>query len=158
MNIYHILLWLLINTLSAGFYRVNYNRDNWYQLVRALISDPASIHEMNRAQLLDDSFSLARAGLLNYHIPLYLASYLVQESCYFPWAAVIPHVKFIMRRLKGHSAFDDFKVGVLAWVRFQKVILEELSLERGACFLRKRKMVSRVVVRRVYIRRDRKTS
>lgn len=76
----------------------------------SLRSEPAVIHEMSRGQLLDDSFSLARAGHLSYSVPLGLASYLTREACYFPWAAFIPHVNFLLMTLNGHPVYDVFTV------------------------------------------------
>lgn len=39
----------------------------------------------DRANLLDDSFSVADANLLNFTIPLELSKYLNQETEYVPW-------------------------------------------------------------------------
>lgn len=83
---------------------------NWKHLINSLHTQPSTIHDVSRSQLLDDSFSLARSGHLSYSVPLGLASYLTREACYFPWAAFIPHVNFILMRLNGHSAFDVFRV------------------------------------------------
>lgn len=48
----------------SGYYRVNYDIENWQILARVLSEDHQAIHVLNRAQLLDDSFNLARTGKL----------------------------------------------------------------------------------------------
>lgn len=100
----------------SGFFRVNYDSENWNRLMSSLRSEPAAVHEMSRGQLLDDSFSLARAGHLSYSVPLGLASYLTREACYFPWAAFIPHVNFLLMRLHGYPVYDVFTVSNTAQV------------------------------------------
>ncbi|KAG8315228.1 hypothetical protein J6590_075634 [Homalodisca vitripennis] len=101
--------WLIFNVRHIGFYRVNYDHENWQKLIDALHSDPAGIHELNRVQLLDDSLSLARAGRLSYTVPLRLMEYMAREGCYLPWAAVLPSINFLLSRLNGLPTYDDFR-------------------------------------------------
>lgn len=54
--------WLVVNLQQAGFYRVNYDDNNWKLITQQLVTDHSVIHVINRAQILDDSFNLARAG------------------------------------------------------------------------------------------------
>jgi aminopeptidase N len=61
---------IIVNVLQKGFYRVNYDLDNWNKISEALLTDPESIHRTNRAQILNDALSLARAGLLDYEAAL----------------------------------------------------------------------------------------
>ena len=55
--------WLILNIQEMGYYRVNYDQNNWLALINQLKSDLNIIHTANRAQLLDDSFNIARAGM-----------------------------------------------------------------------------------------------
>lgn len=58
--------WVLFNLQQTGYYRVNYDKRNWKMLVTHL-QDPRKFKQFDvvtRAQLIDDSFFLARAGLL----------------------------------------------------------------------------------------------
>ena len=59
---------LVINVQQTGYYRVNYDKTNWKLISKAMESNPDSIHKVNRGQALNDAFSLARAGLLNYEV------------------------------------------------------------------------------------------
>jgi aminopeptidase N len=47
---------------SLGYYRVNYNIENWLSLGAALIANHSGIPRVNTAQILEDSFNLARAN------------------------------------------------------------------------------------------------
>jgi aminopeptidase N len=73
----------------AGFYRVNYDVDNWMALIKQLREAPAEIHVLNRAQLIDDAFNLAGAGQLDYSVPLRLAEYLQNENNTLPWRSAM---------------------------------------------------------------------
>ncbi|KAJ4438254.1 hypothetical protein ANN_14193, partial [Periplaneta americana] len=44
-----------------------------------------ALHSTDRAHLLDDAFSLAEAGLLNYETAMEMTRYLKNESDYVPW-------------------------------------------------------------------------
>lgn len=46
-----------------------------------------------RVRLIDDSFALARAGLLSYSIPLNLITYLKNEKEYLPWSGAIAKIR-----------------------------------------------------------------
>ena len=47
---------------QTGYYRVNYDKENWAALSKQLDDDHEAIDSTNRAQILDDSLNLARAG------------------------------------------------------------------------------------------------
>ena len=49
---------------SLGYYRVNYDTQNWAALATALNQSHEVIHLLNRAQIIDDAFNLARNGRL----------------------------------------------------------------------------------------------
>ncbi|XP_028970128.2 aminopeptidase Ey isoform X2 [Esox lucius] len=57
--------WLLVNLKMSGYYRVNYNLENWERLLNQLNTDHLVIPVINRAQILDDAFNLARAKIVN---------------------------------------------------------------------------------------------
>lgn len=52
--------WYKLNARQTGFYRVNYDEGNWVELIKALKEDPEVMSAEDRANLLDDAFSLAR--------------------------------------------------------------------------------------------------
>jgi len=85
----------------TGFYRVNYDEENWRKLASYLISinNFAKIHVNNRAQLINDALSLARAKYVSYPTALDITNYLAYETEYLPWAAAFSSLEYINDRL-----------------------------------------------------------
>ncbi|TTJ07847.1 Aminopeptidase N [Bagarius yarrelli] len=52
--------WLVVNLDVVGYYRVNYDMGNWRKLLEKLQTSHQSIRVINRAQIIDDAFNLAR--------------------------------------------------------------------------------------------------
>ncbi|XDV28923.1 hypothetical protein PO909_032116 [Leuciscus waleckii] len=77
--------WVLANINCTGFYRVNYDEENWNKLLMQLEKNRHMIPLINRGQLIDDAFNLARAHRLNVTIALSLTKFLVNETEYIPW-------------------------------------------------------------------------
>lgn len=96
-----------------GFYRVNYDTDNWSSLIRQLKEAPDEIHVLNRAQLIDDSFFLARADQLHYSFPLRISSYLKIEDDVLPWYSVINGYSYLIERMRRNDTeYSDLRVGI----------------------------------------------
>ncbi|XP_028812988.1 aminopeptidase N-like isoform X1 [Denticeps clupeoides] len=77
--------WVLANLNVSGYYRVNYDLENWERLFTQLDQNHEAIPVLNRAQLIDDAFNLARAAMLNITFTLRSTKYLVREKEYIPW-------------------------------------------------------------------------
>ncbi|KAJ8889375.1 hypothetical protein PR048_008874 [Dryococelus australis] len=108
--------WVLFNIQQTGFYRVNYDDRNWALLADYLDSEYYDeIHVLNRAQLLDDAFALARAGTINYTTALKLTKYLTYETEYVPWYSALTALNYVNRRLMGLGEYEHhvFKSYVL---------------------------------------------
>lgn len=88
--------WIVVNIQESSYYRVNYDDNLWNLLIQQLNGrEYEKIHLLNRAQLVDDSLNLARAGRIEYSVPFGILQYLSQESDYIPWAAVsLPAKRF----------------------------------------------------------------
>ncbi|XP_023276825.1 thyrotropin-releasing hormone-degrading ectoenzyme [Seriola lalandi dorsalis] len=54
--------WLLGNINQTGYFRVNYDLQNWKLLIQQLHTNPQIISVGNRAGLIDDAFNLASCG------------------------------------------------------------------------------------------------
>ena len=94
-----------------GYYRVNYDENNWALLISYLKNDNyTKIPPVNRAQLLDDSLNLARAGVLPYGTALDLAEYLEKEVDYIPWFSALTAFTFLDLRLTDTATERLFKV------------------------------------------------
>uniref|UniRef100_A0A3P8YL37 Aminopeptidase n=1 Tax=Esox lucius TaxID=8010 RepID=A0A3P8YL37_ESOLU len=86
--------WLLVNLKMSGYYRVNYNLENWERLLNQLNTDHLVIPVINRAQILDDAFNLARAKIVNTTLALRTTRYLYQERDYIPWESAIRNLNY----------------------------------------------------------------
>ncbi|CAH1780259.1 unnamed protein product [Owenia fusiformis] len=105
--------WMLFNVDQKGFYRVNYDAVLWGKLVMALKSNNSQISVQNRAQLVDDSFNLAKAGQLDYVIALRTTEYLKNEREYIPWAAALTGLTEVETMLRYTEAYTEFREYVL---------------------------------------------
>uniref|UniRef100_A0A8C4DRB5 Aminopeptidase n=1 Tax=Dicentrarchus labrax TaxID=13489 RepID=A0A8C4DRB5_DICLA len=79
-------LWVLANINVTGYYRVNYDLGNWDSLL--------VIPVINRAQLVDDAFNLARAQLVPTTLALRTTSYLSAETEYMPWQSALDNLNY----------------------------------------------------------------
>lgn len=95
-----------------GYYRVNYDQHNWNLIVQQLLDDPREISVINRAQLIDDAFNLARAGFLDYSVTFNLTRYLQNEIEYIPWKSAAIGLKFLDSMLCRTKIYGSFQVGL----------------------------------------------
>ncbi|XP_059338091.1 aminopeptidase N [Ammospiza nelsoni] len=86
--------WLLLNLNVTGYFRVNYNQENWNQLVQQLDTNHSVFPVINRAQIIDDAFNLARAKYVNVILALNTTRFLSQETEYMPWQAALTNLKY----------------------------------------------------------------
>ncbi|CAG0922228.1 unnamed protein product [Notodromas monacha] len=91
--------WIVVNVGHTGFYRVNYDDLNWKLLAEQLKENAEVIDPVNRAQILDDAFMLARAGYLEYDLAVDLMDYLPAETSYMPWSAALKSANFFIDML-----------------------------------------------------------
>ncbi|XP_075230592.1 aminopeptidase N-like [Lycorma delicatula] len=90
--------WVIFNLQQKGFYRVNYDEQNWNAIINQLHKDHLKIGTLNRAQLLNDAFSLSRAGLVTYNTLFTLTSYLQNEIDYAPWVAAVDGFTYLLNQ------------------------------------------------------------
>ncbi|XP_059490156.1 uncharacterized protein LOC132205229 [Neocloeon triangulifer] len=93
--------WIVANLQQTGFYRVNYDEQNWHLLALALNTSDGfgTFNVFNRAQLMDDALALARAKYVSYPKALDITNYLVYETEYLPWATSFKSLEYIYDRL-----------------------------------------------------------
>ncbi|EFN87059.1 aminopeptidase N [Harpegnathos saltator] len=102
--------WIILNNLQTGYYRVNYDDTNWENLAKHLNSDKyEEISPVTRAQLIDDSLNLARAGYLSYPVALQITEYLHRETDYIPWYAAARNLNYMDRMLQSMPNYDIFQ-------------------------------------------------
>ncbi len=90
---------------------MNYDAENWALIRAQLEGDHTKIDPLNRAQILDDAFNLARAGLLDYESVFGLTSYLAKERSYIVWSAAERGFAYIQKMLSRTDAYGAYKVG-----------------------------------------------
>nr|XP_046235241.1 thyrotropin-releasing hormone-degrading ectoenzyme-like isoform X1 [Scatophagus argus] len=103
--------WLLGNINQTGYYRVNYDLQNWKLLIQQLHTNHQIISVGNRAGLIDDAFNLARAGYLPQGVPLQLIGYLPEETSFLPWhsaSRALYQLDKLLDRTDEYSLFSDF--------------------------------------------------
>ena len=85
--------WILANQQLGGYFRVNYDTDNWKLLAEQLMHNYTVIPGVTRAQLVEDSFVLAHADVIPYDIPVKLMAYLKHND---------KEIKYIRNRAIHH--------------------------------------------------------
>lgn len=116
--------WFIVNVQQTGYYRVNYESDNWNLITEQLKFDPNTIHVLNRAALLDDIFAFAKTGDASYEQALAMSTYLREERDYIPWASVLNHFEDLDRMI--HSTETNANL-----MKFIAYIIENAYLSLG---------------------------
>ena len=116
--------WIKANVNGSGYYRVQYPPDIWTALIKQLKEDHTIFSSVDRAQLIDDAFSLCRAGQLNPEVPLSLVTYLVAETSLVPWQTALAHLSTWGELLEESTARNSLK-------RFILVLLENVYKTLG---------------------------
>lgn len=103
--------WILINGQSSSYIRVLYNKSNWRLLSYQLMVNHTVIPKVSRAQLIDDAFTLATAGLLDYQIVLDLIEYLTLVNDEFVRSTTQFHLQWMKERSRhNESLYQLFEV------------------------------------------------
>uniref|UniRef100_A0A8C7K4Y6 Aminopeptidase n=1 Tax=Oncorhynchus kisutch TaxID=8019 RepID=A0A8C7K4Y6_ONCKI len=97
--------WVLANLNVSGYYRVNYDMDNWERLLNQLTTDHTVIPLINRAQIVDDAFNLARAKVINTTLALRTTRYLSQERDYIPWESALRNLNYYILMFDRGQAY-----------------------------------------------------
>uniref|UniRef100_A0A8C1QGU6 Aminopeptidase n=1 Tax=Cyprinus carpio TaxID=7962 RepID=A0A8C1QGU6_CYPCA len=86
--------WVLVNLNITGYYRVNYDTENWERLLNQLTENHEVIPVINRAQIVDDAFNLARAKIIPVTLALKTTKYLSKERDYMPWQSALNNLDY----------------------------------------------------------------
>ncbi|NXP40083.1 AMPN Aminopeptidase, partial [Leiothrix lutea] len=97
--------WLLLNLNVTGYFRVNYNQDNWNRLLKQLDDNHTVFPVINRAQIIDDAFNLARAKYVNVTLALDTTRFLGQETEYMPWQAALSSLQYFQQMFDRSEVF-----------------------------------------------------
>lgn len=97
--------WLLLNINVTGYFRVNYNQENWNQLLNQLETDHKVLPVINRAQIIDDAFNLARAKYVDVTLALRTTQFLRKETEYMPWQAALRNLQYFQQMFDRSEVF-----------------------------------------------------
>ncbi|CAJ1048730.1 aminopeptidase N-like [Xyrichtys novacula] len=86
--------WVLLNTNVSGYFRVNYDLDNWDRLLSLLNNNHQALSVGNRAQIIDDAFNLARAKIINTTLALRTTKYLSKDRDFIPWESALRNLNY----------------------------------------------------------------
>uniref|UniRef100_A0A8C9SCB0 Aminopeptidase n=1 Tax=Scleropages formosus TaxID=113540 RepID=A0A8C9SCB0_SCLFO len=102
--------WVLANLNVTGYYRVNYDLSNWERLLTLLDSTPGVIPVINRAQLVEDAFNLARAKIIDTTLALRTTKYLSKEREYMPWQTAINNLDYFFLMFDRTEVYGPMQV------------------------------------------------
>ncbi|XP_002073916.2 aminopeptidase N [Drosophila willistoni] len=92
--------WIVFNLKQSNYYRVFYDAPLLNSLQLALHkSDHSGIAVENRAQIVDDLFSFARVGYVDYEEVFQFIEYLSQEVEFIPWYSTYQSLQLVANRL-----------------------------------------------------------
>uniref|UniRef100_A0A674CMF8 Aminopeptidase n=1 Tax=Salmo trutta TaxID=8032 RepID=A0A674CMF8_SALTR len=77
-------------------YEVNYDPVNWDRLLSQLEMNIHEIPIINRGQLIDDAFNLARAKHINVTLALRTTKYLWNDTEYIPWESALRNLDYFI--------------------------------------------------------------
>lgn len=95
--------WVLVNLPPQGFYRANYDMENWKSLEKDLLNETVSLEDNVLSLLLDDSYQLAKAGRLSYSVPFNFTIKAASRSSLLPFKTIDRHLKFLQPFFYGES-------------------------------------------------------
>ncbi|XP_056427950.1 aminopeptidase N [Hyla sarda] len=101
--------WLLANIDVTGYYRVNYDDGNWNRLLQQLNDNPIVIPVINRAQIVDDAFNLARAQIIDNTRALETTKFLSKDVEYMPWQAAISSLSYFTQMFDRSDVYGPMK-------------------------------------------------
>lgn len=101
--------WVIGNLQQQGYYRMNYDSEVWGSIVDQLKENRSKIHHVNRAQIINDLFSLAKAKKVTLGLALRVLEYLYQEGEYVPWSAALKELNFMDKLVKHTTMYDKYK-------------------------------------------------
>jgi len=126
--------WLKLNVDQIGFYRVNYDEDNWKALAEQLKKNHTALSEPDRANLIDDAFELAKADKMTQVQALELTEYLSKEKAYVPFVTALASLGYIGGMLllrPGYKTYERYMIQAVM------PLVEELGWEDEGTHLEK---------------------
>ena len=99
--------WFKINPLQTGFFRVNYQPEDWERLVPAIRSQ--ELPAADRLGIQNDAYSLSRSGILPVTQFLSLAQAYGNETDASVWGDISSNLRDIEVLLNGQPEFERYR-------------------------------------------------
>ncbi|XP_033306357.1 endoplasmic reticulum aminopeptidase 2-like isoform X2 [Bombus bifarius] len=96
------------NVNQSGFYRVSYPEEMWSSIITTLLNNHTKFSPADRANLIDDAFTLSETGELNATVPLELSLYLLNERDYVPWTTALGYLHSWKDRLSESPGYKRY--------------------------------------------------
>ncbi|XP_067216444.1 thyrotropin-releasing hormone-degrading ectoenzyme-like isoform X2 [Linepithema humile] len=88
--------WIIVNLQQTGYYRVNYDTENWLKLAQYMNSTKyIDIHVLNRAQIIDDAFHFFIHKQLDYNTFWKISAFLSRETNYTVWYPMLKAFEYM---------------------------------------------------------------
>ncbi|XP_006885282.1 PREDICTED: aminopeptidase N [Elephantulus edwardii] len=101
--------WLLLNINVTGYFRVNYDNNNWVKIQNQLQNNPQVIPVINRAQIIQDAFNLASAQIVPVTLALNNTLFLIKETEYMPWNAALDSLSYFKLMFDRSEVYGPMK-------------------------------------------------
>ncbi|XP_078539354.1 aminopeptidase N-like [Lissotriton helveticus] len=99
--------WILLNVKATGYFRVNYDQENMRKLLKQLETNPSAIPPIDRAQIINDAFNLARAQRRSLTSALDTTKFLSSETEYMPWQAALINLSYFKLMFDRSSVYGS---------------------------------------------------
>ncbi|XP_075259852.1 glutamyl aminopeptidase-like isoform X2 [Convolutriloba macropyga] len=111
--------WVMVQTNSRSYYRVNYDYITWRNLISAIERNSSVFSAMQKADLVDDAWALAFASTISMKIPLRITPFaVVNETDSVFWTSVLSVLRDRINIYGTDSpiqdAFSSYCKGILA--------------------------------------------
>lgn len=116
--------YIKFNVNQSGFYRVSYPEEMWNSIISTLMTNHEKFSPVDRANLIDDAFTLCESGEVNATIPLRLSLYLLNERDYAPWATALSYLQSWKEKLAESSGYKRY-------MTFLKMLLGPVTKDVG---------------------------
>uniref|UniRef100_A0A4W5R3V4 Aminopeptidase n=1 Tax=Hucho hucho TaxID=62062 RepID=A0A4W5R3V4_9TELE len=112
--------WVLANIDCMGYFRVNYDPENWDRLLSQLETNIHEIPLINRGQLIDDAFNLARAKRINVTLALRTTKYLRNDTEYIPWESALRNLDYFILMFDRSEVYGPMQVSTQIQILYIK--------------------------------------
>nr|XP_012228978.1 PREDICTED: aminopeptidase N-like [Linepithema humile] len=123
--------WIILNLQQAGYYRVNYDFENWNKIAVYMRENYNSIHVLNRAQIIDDAFYFLRQGQLNFHLFCNITSFLLEDTDYVVWYPMIKAIEHMTCtwEIQNNGSTGKNTIKFMLYILLEKVRYEDHSAD-----------------------------